>query len=272
MSGLQALLLGAVQGLTEFLPVSSSAHLVILPALLGWPSSLSFDVAAHLGTALATLIYFRADWWRMARAIGPLLRRADGPAPVEARLLGMVILGTIPVALVGLGLRSLFEELIARDPVALARMAAALMLLTGLILVLAEKLGRRESQLASLGPARALGVGLAQALAILPGISRSGATISGGLFAGLERTEAARFSFLLSLPAILGAGLVQGIAMLVEGGGEEDLAILAAGFLAAFSVGYLTIAWFIGYLRRARLYGFAVYTWIAGLAVLWWLR
>ena len=190
MSLAQALILGILQGATEFLPLSSSGHLVLVPWILDWqPAGLVFDAVVHWGTALAVIVYFRRDWVAL---IGAALRslRPGTPVEAEARLAWLIALGTIPAALIGYLLEGFFEGMFAQ-PVP----AAGFLLLTATLLVLSERMGRRERDLEALNWSDVVLIGLAQALAILPGISRSGATIAAGLALGLRREQAARFSF-----------------------------------------------------------------------------
>ena len=271
MSVVQAAVLGAIQGITEFLPISSKSHLIIVPALLGWQSDLSFDVALHWGTALAVILYFRADWVRLFSSLARGTRAGQPWRDPDGRLLVLIVIGSIPVFVAGLAFRSTFETMLAQTPVFAARLSAALLLVTGGVLVTAEQLCRRRDETATLNSGRALAVGIAQAFAILPGISRSGATIAAGLSGGLSREDAARFSFLLGTPAIVGAGVLQTWAGTSDVAGPGEVATVLIGFAVAFVVGYLAIDWLLGYLRRARLYAFAAYTWVFGLATLWWL-
>jgi undecaprenyl-diphosphatase len=270
----RAALLGALQGATEFLPVSSSGHLVIVPELLAWPaSSLTFDVAVHWATALAVLAYFRSDWHRLgARSASALRARALRTCP-EARLLGLLVLASIPAGVVGLLAESALEQHLAADPRGAARAASALLLVTGSVLLISERWKHRQGCSAEdIAPRGALAVGLAQAAAILPGISRSGATIAVGLLAGLSRPQAARFSFLLATPIILAAGVLRLADLALAGPQPGELESLAVGFLAAFAVGYAAIGWLLRYLHRASLAPFAAYTWALGTAALWLLR
>jgi undecaprenyl-diphosphatase len=272
---LQAFLLGVLQGVTEFLPVSSSGHLVLVPWLLGWTSpGLAFDAVVHWGTALAVIVYFWRDWVSIARAFFHSLQvlalgretRFFGKNLVstrEARLAWFILLGTVPAALIGYLLEDFFEGMFARPVV-----AAGFLLVTAALLTVTEWLGRRERDLDELTWPDALLVGLAQALAIFPGISRSGATIAAGLARGLRREPAARFSFLLATPIILGAGLLE----LLDLAQMRDLAaqapVLVAGFLSAGVVGFECIHLLLRYLQRRRLYPFAVYCAAMGTACL----
>jgi undecaprenyl-diphosphatase len=272
MDFIQALILGFVQGMTEFIPVSSSAHLVLVPWAMGWASpGLAFDTILHWGTLLAVLGYFWGDWVRLIGGfIRSLVRR--GPwsvtaggrlADPDARLAWWLILGSIPAAVLGYFFNDFFESLFG-NPAAVG----GFLLVTALILAISEMLGRRIHDLSSVNLLDALLIGLAQAIAIAPGISRSGATIAAGLGRGLKRDDAARFSFLLGTPAILGAGLLQLVDMIHEGSLLIQLPFLAVGFLAAAISGYLCIKFLLAYLRRGRLYVFAAYCALIGGAVL----
>ncbi len=265
---LRALLLGILQGLTEFLPVSSSGHLVIVPELLTWPRpGMTFDAVAHAGTALAVLLYFRSDWLRLLTSPIRGLRAGNLRQDPDARLLGLLALSTLPAVVVSLALNQAFEELFAR-PLA----AAPMLLVTGALLVIAEQLSSKDEGAGDLSAGRALTIGVSQALAIIPGISRSGSTIAAGQLVGLSREEATRFSFLLAGPITAGAGIFELTKSLVRGAVWGDLATLATGFVAAFLSGYLTIGFLLAYSRRAPLYVFAAYTWAFGLVAWWWLR
>lgn len=263
MELVRALILGVVQGATEFVPVSSSAHLVLVPWLLGWEDpGLLFDTMVHWGTLLGAVAYFWSDIVTLVRAWLQSLAQRRMATP-QARLAWLIIVGTVPGALMGFLWEDFFEELF-KAPAAVA----ALLLVTGVILVAAERVGPRTKGLEGLTLLGALFIGLAQGIAIAPGISRSGATIGAGLLLGLRRAVAARYSFLLSLPIILGAGLTQlGKAFPGEGAGSE-LAFMGAGFLAAAVSGYLCIRFLLAFLQHHRLYVFAGYCWVLGLASL----
>jgi undecaprenyl-diphosphatase len=273
MNAIEALLLGALQGATEFLPVSSSGHLVIAPALLGWESSLTFDVVVHWATAMAVLLYFREDLKGMLFGAWQGIRESGRPwSNPEGRLLSLVALATVPAAFAGLLLEPRFEQLIDGEPLAAARLAAGMLFVTGAVLAISERLGSRDRDCDALSISGSLGIGLAQALALVPGISRSGSTIATGLLLGLDRASAARFSFLMSAPIVLGAGLIKGLDLVRDGIPAGEAPALIIGFFSAFVVGYASIAWLLGYLRRAPLYGFAIYTWVVGALALWMLR
>ncbi len=260
MTIFQSLFLGALQGATEFLPVSSSGHLVLLPWLLGWPMpGLTFDAIVHWGTAVAVVVYFWRDWLSLAAGAYRSLRSGLKEQTPASRLAWLIILGTLPAAIIGYLLEGFFEAMFAR-PTA----AAGFLLLTAVILAASEYLGRRERPLAALTGLDALLIGLAQAFAIFPGISRSGATIAAGLARGLEREAAARFSFLLATPVIVGAGVFKVLDLT-----GADLAsqgtVLAVGFVTAAVVGLGCIHFLLRYLRRRPLYPFAIYCALLGI-------
>ncbi len=260
MSWIQALLLGLLQGATEFLPVSSSGHLVLVPWLLGWPApTLAFDTLVHWGTAAAVVGYFWRDWLGLIEGAWEALRSRSLDDP-RARLLLWLVIGTLPAALVGWALEDFFEGMFGQ-PAA----AAGFLLVTASILTLVESGSRRDRSPAQMTWLDALLVGLAQAAAILPGISRSGSTIAAGMARGQERQHAARFSFLLSTPIILGAGLLQVADLVGSGGLPAQLSLLLVGFLAALLAGLACIHFLLRYLQRRSLYPFAIYCALVGL-------
>jgi undecaprenyl-diphosphatase len=275
---LRAIILGIVQGVTEFIPISSSGHLIIVPWLLGWDDpaliSLSFDVALHLGTLVAVLGFFAADWVRLIRAgARSIVERKVGADP-DRRLAWFLVLGSIPGAVVGALAESRIEELFHQpnrpiQPAAMLVMAG-LIALMGALLYLADHLARHLRGMGDLTLKDALLIGLAQAAAIFPGVSRSGATITAGLALGLKRETAARFSFLLSAPIIAGAGLksMVDVAQEWQAGAMtgSDLALFAVGFLSAAISGYLCIKFLLRFLQQHSTDIFAFYRW--GLALL----
>lgn len=271
----QALVLGLLQGLTEFLPVSSSAHLVFVPWLFGWDdkaiTSIQFDVALHMGTLVAVLIYFARDWRRLIGAFfASVLERRIGDDP-DRRLVWLIGLGTIPAALVGAFAEDSIDE-VFHDPQNLRTgllVIAVMMIVMGALLWLAERVGRRTIPLEGVRLPTALAVGVAQALALIPGVSRSGSTITAGLFAGMKREAAARFSFLLSTPVVLGAGLKQAFDMAQEGGipANEQLGFLV-GFVASAASGFLCIFYLLRYLQRHSTAPFIWYRFVVGAALL----
>lgn len=259
MDVFQAFILGFVQGATEFVPVSSSAHLVLVPWWLNWNSpGLQFDTILHLGTIVAVIAYFYRDLWQIITAWVRVVLRREVSSPMS-RLGWWLILGTVPAAVLGAALEDFFEGMFGYPPG-----VAALLLVTGVILAVSERFGKRLRSLDDLGWLDALVIGLAQAAAIAPGISRSGATIAAGLGRGLKRADAARFSFLLSIPVILGAGLKQSFDLLTEPTQTGQLLLLVVGFATAVVTGYLAIYFLLRYLQRRSLYPFAIYCWAVG--------
>jgi len=261
----QALILGIVQGLTEFLPVSSSGHLVLGKTLLGVPEQgITFEVFVHFGTLLAVVVAFRNDVLNLIRTFFSLFRPVNPQALRERyhkdanlRLLVFIIIATIPAGLIGI----LFEDKIEQafnDP----HLVCIMLLVTALILSLTFFVKKPAKPL---GFINTLLMGIAQSIAILPGISRSGSTISSGLFCKVNGEDAARFSFLLALPAILGATILKAAELGAEGFTGSYLVILAVGTIAAFLSGYLAIKSMLGIVRRGKLYWFAPYCFIVGL-------
>ncbi len=264
MDPVQALVLGLVQGLTEFIPVSSSAHLIIVPWLLGWPDpGLAFDAALHLGTLLAVLAFFARDWVVLARAfLASLLERSLSPD--HNRLLAwLVAVGSIPGAIAGVLLDHPVEAFFHSSGT--AHSASSLLFMAALILGLAaalwlaEVVARHTRSMETLGWRDAIVIGLAQAAALLPGVSRSGATITAGLFLGLDRQAAARFSFLLATPIVAGAGAKKVYDALKAGLSSGDQAAFALGLLAAAVSGYLCISFLLRYLQRNSTLPFVLY-------------
>jgi len=261
----QGAVLGVVQGLTEFLPISSTAHLRVVPALLGWPDpGAAFSAVIQLGTLLAVLVYFARDLGRMARALVQGLLAGRPWEDAQARLAWMILLGTVPIGVAGL----LGEHAIETWLRSLWVVAGALVALA-LVLALAERLGRRKTRLGEAGWLQGLSIGLAQTLALIPGVSRSGVTITAGLFVGLERADAARFSFLLSVPAVAASGLYEGYKLLGSAAlaGVDWPSLLLATFTAASS-GYLAVAGLIRFLQRRSTMVFVVYRILLGVAIL----
>ena len=264
MSLVFAALLGIVQGLTEFLPISSSAHLILARAFFGWDAEafgLAFDVACHVGTLGAVVAYFRADLWAMAKAAP----RCLGSDP-HARRIRLIVAGTLPVVAVGVLWADAIEGRMRTPQVTgwtLALGAAGLLL--------AERLGRRTRDDGSIGMGEAVTLGFAQASALVPGVSRSGATITVGMLLGLRREAAARFSFLLGVPAIVAAAAKEGMVVLGTGLPAEALALFVVGMVSSAVVGYLTIKYFLRYLAAHRLDVFAWYRLALAAAVVAWL-
>lgn len=265
MSIVQAVVLGIVQGLAEFLPISSSAHLALIPWMFGWTDpGLAFDVALHWGTLVAVLVVFWRDWIRLIAA--GLFRRGT---PADVRLFWCLVISAIPGAILGKLLDRWAEENL-RAPLLIAAAMATL----GLLLWVADRVGRKANDLSQMTYGRALSIGVAQALALIPGVSRSGSTITLGLFEGFNREEIARFSFLMSTPIIFGAGLVKLPHMLHEmraGTANIGWSALAAGFLASAVVGALVIRWMLAYLRSRTFLVFVIYRIaVAGIVTVVW--
>jgi len=269
MSILQGLILGIVQGLTEFLPISSSAHLVLVPYFLGWDKTIPseqifpFGVLVQLGTLLAVIVYFWKDLMAILKAwFSGLIRRRPFES-ADARMGWYIILATIPAGIFGLLIKKQVEAAF-NSPAA----TGLFLLVTAVFLVVAEIFGKGQRTLTHLGWLDALVMGLFQAAAIFPGVSRSGSTITGGMLRGLDRPSAARFSFIMSIPIMLAAGLLSigdlnGLASL-----KTFLPSLLAGFIAAAIFGFLSIRWLLNFLRTRPLVGFAIYCTVLGLITL----
>jgi undecaprenyl-diphosphatase len=270
-----ATILGIVQGLTEFLPVSSSGHLIIVPFLLGpylpgmrdpFITSLEFSVMLHIGTLVALLIYFRSDWLRLIPAFVAAVRDRSLAGDPDRRLAALLAVATVPALIVGFLLHDLEDVIREVGPVAVTLVIGAA------ILWLAERTGTRRRLALDLSFAQALAIGGAQAIALIPGISRSGISISAGLFAGLRRDEAARFSFLMATP-ITAAAAAYEVLRIVRGEGVPiQVAPLAAGLLTSFVFGVVAIAGLLRFLRTRSTDIFVAYRVILAAAVLiFWL-
>src|SRR3954452_23271598 len=262
MNALEAIVLGLVQGLTEFLPISSSGHLRIVPALLGWEDpGAGFTAVIQLGTMAAVLIYFRAELLLIARAWLRELRTPIPRASQEARLGWFIVLGTIPISIFGF----VFRDQIESGARSLYLIGSALILFS-FVMIAAERVGTRQRGLAEMNGRDGLFVGLAQALALIPGVSRSGATISAGLFRGFDRVAAARYSFLLSVPASVLSALFE--LRKVGEAGSPSAGATAIATVVAFVSGYAAIAWLIRSLGSHTLGVFVVYRIALGALVL----
>ncbi len=262
MSTLEAIVLGLVQGLTEFLPISSSGHLRIVPAMFGWEDpGAAFTAVIQLGTMAAVLLYFRADLWRIVVAFFRELRLPFRERSTDANLGWFIVLGTIPISIVGFTFSDQIESG-ARD---LYLIGSALILFS-FVMLLAERVGSQQRELTSMNGRDGLYVGFAQALALIPGVSRSGATISAGLLRGFNRTAAARYSFLLSVPAVVLSGLFE----LKHIGGEGGAAVgpTVSRPSLAFVSGYAAIAWLLKYLATHTLGVFVAYRIVLGVLVI----
>lgn len=258
----QAVILGMVQGLTEFLPVSSSGHLVLGQRLLGLHEpQLLFDVAVHVGTLAAVLVVFWRDIWSMVRG----LWATDEEGRRGRKLIMLVAAASVPTAIMGLAFKDYFESMFA----SLAAVGVAL-LITGCLLMVTTRAKGRGLDTVNTGPIRALVMGVAQGMAITPGISRSGATIATGLLLGLDREFAARLSFVMSIPAILGALLLQVLHIDDGSAATAALPVMVAGGLTAALVGWAALQFLLKIVRQGRLYLFSYYCWALGLTALAW--
>ncbi len=267
----QAIVLGIVQGLTEFLPVSSTGHLLLLPQLFGWKDpfidSLLFSVMLHVGTLVALLVYFWRDWFRLIPAGLAAIRDRSLAGDPDRKLAWLIVITIIPGGILG-ALGNDFFETNVRQP----GLVAILFVVGAGIIWIADRWGSQRRQMQDLGFGGAFGIGLAQAVALLPGISRSGISISAGLFAGLDRESATRFSFLMSAPIIAGAALWEGRKLFTgDAGVRPEASLLVAGIAAAFVAGMLAISFLLGYVRRHSLTIFVVYRLLAAAVVVAWL-
>lgn len=273
---IQSIILGIVQGLAEFIPVSSSAHLVIVPWLFGWTNpaltSLTFDVALHLGTLVAVIIFFAADWGRLIAAWFKSVAQFKIGDDPDRKMAWYIVLACIPGGIAGVLLESKIGEAFHSNPIPRGSMLFMAASIAGLALLLwlADRLAAHRKPFAQIKAKDALYIGLAQAFAVIPGVSRSGATITAGLALGLERAAAARFSFLLSAPIIAGAGAksLYDLYKQIHSGAVAgaELAIFPIGFIAAAISGFLCIKFLLNYLKK---HSTAVFVWYrAALAAL----
>ena len=270
-----AAILGIVQGLTEFLPVSSTAHLILVPWFLGWkPEGLTFDVALHVGTAFAVLTFFFRDWIRLAREMflgikeGKLLENED------RRLGWYLVVGTLPAMVAGLAFEETIESRL-RSPLIIVFTLAAL----GALLLFAEKRGTHTRTIEQFTWTDSLSIGFSQAIALIPGVSRSGITMTTAMFRNSTRTSAARFSFLLSTPVILGAGILKSLRLMdavqhpIAGTEAVRWSVMGAGFLFAAVSGFLCIRFFLKYLQTKSFMPFVIYRFLlAGLVLIYYLK
>lgn len=271
MTILQSIILGIIQGLTEFIPISSSGHLVLIPNLLGWEiapgAAFVFDVMVQVATLIAVFAYFWQDIVSITKITIHDLRQKQPSAHTESKLAWLLLVATIPAGLVGL----IFNGTLARafgSPL----ITAIFLIVTAGLLVAAEKIGQRARTLPEINWGDAIWIGIAQILALFPGISRSGATITAGMAKDLDRPSAARFSFLMSIPIMLAAGIFASFKLTQIPNFADLLPTFAAGFIAAAVTGYLSIRWLLKYLSQHSLYVFAVYCAAFGvfnLIVLW---
>ena len=260
MEWLQILVLACIQGLTEFLPISSSAHLILVPVLTGWPDQgLAFDVAVHVGSLAAVLVYFRRDFTAMLTD-GLRWSRSSGR---PARLGWLLVIATIPAGLAGLAVDAGQPEAL-RDPVVIA----AATIVFGIVLLVADRAGAKRRGVESIGIRDAVVIGCAQAIALIPGTSRSGITMTAGLFLGLEPAAAARFSFLLSAPVIVMAGGYKSM-QLVASASEAQWGALVAGAVVTAACAYACIHAFLHLVNRVGFAPFVAYRLVLGAVLLW---
>jgi undecaprenyl-diphosphatase len=266
VSVLEAIILGITQGLTEFLPISSTAHLRIVPAFAGWEDpGAAFTAVTQLGTMAAVLLYFREDLLRISRAWLRSLRDPAVRHELDARMGWYIVIGTIPIAIFGLLFHNQIEDG-ARD---LYLIGSALIVL-GLLLLVAERVAKHDRPLEKITTRDGIAIGMAQALALVPGVSRSGATLTAGLFLGFDRPSAARFSFLLSVPAVVLSGMFELVSILDGGDGNDHVGLgsLAIATFLAFVVGYASIAFLLRFLTHHSTLVFVVYRVAFGTIVL----
>lgn len=267
VSLVEALTLGVVQGLTEFLPISSTAHLRVVPALLHWQDpGAAYSAVIQLGSVVAVFAYFFKDLVSISTgAFGAIKNKDYGDR--DLRMVGAIIVGTIPICVIGLLLKPLLEQ--DNGPFRSVNVIACASIVMGLLLVVAEKFAKHVRTLEDITGKDGALVGLAQAIALIPGCSRSGSTLTMAMLLGLKRAEAARFSFLLGIPAVTLAGLLELYHMAKDGlGGETGLTSLAVGLVSSTVVSYLSIAWLIRYLQQHNTWVFVGYRLIFGVSVL----
>jgi undecaprenyl-diphosphatase len=264
---LQAIVLGIIQGLTEFLPISSTAHLIVIPKLLGWQDQgLAFDIALHVGTLAAVILYFFRDWMQIiAHGLG-IRYGGDSGLQRNRGLLWLLILATLPAAVAGLLFQKKIEGAIRDNLYVIGAMA----ILIGIVMWFAENVGRKQKDLGHVSPADALLIGVAQALALIPGVSRSGITMSAGLIRNLDRQAAARFSFLLLTPTVAGIALKKLYDLMKHQGGipHEMQTPMLVGMAVSAVTGCIVIRFFLEFLRRRTFAVFIAYRIIFGIIVI----
>jgi undecaprenyl-diphosphatase len=267
---LRAIVLGIIQGLTEFLPISSSGHLIVARDLFGWEfaDDLTFDVALHVGTTVAVIAFFWKEWLAMLRGglayvFSRSQRERSSESIYDARLLLLLALGSVPTAMVGLIFTTFLEDEV-RDPI----VVGVMLVIFGAVLFAAERIGSHRRTIDSTGWQDAVAIGLAQAISLLPGTSRSGVTISAGMARGFTRHDAARFSFLLATPAIIGAGALKTGEAIVDGIPSGDADVIAVGAVVSAIVGWMSIGWLLRLLQSSTFAPFVGYRLVAGVFVL----
>ncbi len=265
MHEIQAIILGIVQGITEFIPISSSAHLAILHKLFGWTdNSITIDAALHLGTLFALLAYFWRDWYAILKDHLGSRKAVKGiKSDVNSALLWPIVIASIPAAIAGVILDKKAEAVFVRSPL----LIACTLIVMGIVLLLADRIGKKTRPIGKLTVKDCIVIGLAQTLALVPGVSRSGITITAGLLCGLEREAAAKFSFFIGAPIILGAALFE-LRHVVKGEiASSELLSLALGIVAAAVVGYACIGFLMQYLKKRSTDIFVAYRVVFGIAI-----
>lgn len=269
MELIKAILLGAIQGVSEFLPISSTGHLILAENLLGISQEkygLSFDAALHLGTLVAVLWFFRLDWLNLYTSILRIIKVKQVQS-VSDKLVTLLVIGTIPGVVLGMLLED-YVDTVFRSPV----LVAVTLILFSFVLIYVEKVGKKILNISKINWWDSLVVGLAQAIALVPGVSRSGITIAAGMWQGLTRAEAARFAFLLSAPIIAGAGglkLIKTVNLFFQGDlTSSDMVFFAAGMVSAAVFGYLTIKYFLRFISKNSLHPFIIYRIVIGAIIL----
>lgn len=264
MNLLHASVLGAVQGFTEVLPISSSAHLILVPWFLKWPESgLTFDVALHLGTFFALLIYFWREIIEMVASFFEALATRSLNTPAK-RLPFLILAATVPAAVIGKLFEDKLEEMFRSNPL----LIASFLIIFGLILGAADRFSRKQRLLSEIAPASAITIGLFQCLALIPGVSRSGVTITAGLMLGFTREAAARFSFLMSLPIVAGAALLKSLHLLKHGIPAGEGLPMLVGIAVSAVTGYISVAFLLRFVQKRSIAPFVWYRLLAGGAVI----
>lgn len=261
----QSVALGILQGLGEFLPISSSAHLILVPKIMNWEDfGQTFDVSLHIGTLAAVAVYFREDIIKLSRAFIESIRSRSFSASFESKVCYYIILATIPGAVAG----KAFEDVIESSVRDSFNLISLLLIAMGFVLLWSDKAGKKTLGLEGLTLKNSFLIGLAQALALVPGFSRSGTTITAALLLGFKNEAAARFSFLLSIPIVLGAGVLKGVKIAKTGLGDVSALNFGAGILTSFIVGYLAISFMLDYIKTKGFKVFALYRFAFGAFVI----
>lgn len=273
MNVIEAIIIGAIQGLTEFLPISSSAHLEVIPWFFGWETpGLTFDVSLHLGTLVALLAYFWRDWCNMIRAFfasrrmdqNDYVKKFSEQERSDASLIIPIIIACIPAGISGVLFEGILEASIRSHPVYISLPLMAM----GLLLFIADKMGKMQKDMHQLSFWDCIMIGIAQAFALIPGVSRSGITITAGLLCGLKRDAAARFSFFLGAPIILGAAGYKLMDIVIHGIPASEIKLFISGTLSAAAFGYLCIGFLLDYLKKRNMNIFVIYRFLLGAAII----